>query len=464
MNTCIVILLGATGDLSKRKIIPALYQLLVYNKVDKLVVLGCAREQATMAAILTSARPFIQNIDETIWQQLLTHSYYQRVDFTQYEDFVALHKTINKLEKEYAITNRLVYCATASQLFCIITSSITQTGILEKKSRDDKPWHRIVYEKPFGHDLQSAQDINTCIQESLNEYQVFRIDHYLTKEIVSNIALLRFTNCVFEPLWNNRFIDHVQIVLSEEIDIENRGIYYDAYGAIRDVVQNHMLQLLTLIGMEAPTKLTGEYIRDQRAQVLKKVVFIDGVYGQYEGYTKEAGVAPSSQTETFATLRLHINNPRWTGVPFYLKTGKALSKKTTSIHIKFKSVDCLLTKQCPADSNWLTIQIEPNAGFSLTLNAKSTQQTSLLMPIEMSYAHNYRFGASSYQAYEVLLEEIMRGEQSVSVRFDEIESAWSLIDTIMQQKTIIYPYKKGSNGPAEELELFSRKHGMGWRS
>lgn len=463
MKACIFILFGATGDLSKRKIIPALYDLLAYKKIDTLVVLGCARERTTIDAILESARSFIHTIDETVWATLRTHSYYQQVDVTHNQDFVALDTTIKTLEQQYGISNKLVYCATASQLFCTITSSLTQLGILKKQPREHTPWHRIVYEKPFGHDLESAHAINTCIQQSLSEHQVFRIDHYLTKEIVSNIALLRFTNCVFEPLWNNRFIDHIQIVLNEKIDIEKRGAYYDVYGAVRDVVQNHMLQLLALIGMEAPVKLTGEHIRDQRVHILKAVEFVDGIYGQYEGYTQEPGASSSSQTETFAALKFHINNPRWAGVPFYLKTGKALTGKNTSIHIKFKQVDCLLTKQCPADSNWLTIQVEPNAGFSLTLNAKSTEQSIILMPIDMSYIHAYRFGASSYQAYEVLLEEIMRGEQSVSVRFDEIESAWHLIDTIMQQKRSIYLYKKGSDGP-QELDIFAHKHGMEWRS
>lgn len=465
MNNCLFILFGATGDLSRRKIIPALYYLIAEKKIDNLILLATGREQTDIQTILDDARPFIPNVDESLWKQYVKQSVYQQVDITKQEHFSVLADQIHKLEKTYNTSNRLVYCATAADFFCDITQNVTKVLILKKQTIGTMPWHRIIYEKPFGHNLESAQAINTCIKKSLEEHQVYRIDHYLTKEIVTNIALIRFTNCVFEPLWNNRFIDQVHIILSESIDIEKRGQYYDAYGALRDVVQNHMLQLLALIGMESPTKLQGDYIRDQRAQVLQHVEFIDGVYGQYEGYTQEQYVAHHSKTETFAALRLHINNTRWSGVPFYLKTGKALSKKLTAIHIKFKQVDCLLTKQCPPSPNWLTIQIEPDAGFILTLNAKSTEDASILMPIEMSYCHSCKFGASSSQAYELLLQEVMRreGEQSISVRFDEIESAWKLVDTILAYKKVVYPYKKGSDGPTE-LETFSHKHGIRWRS
>jgi glucose-6-phosphate 1-dehydrogenase len=326
-----------------------------------------------------------------------------------------------------------------------------------------KTWHRIVYEKPFGKDTHSAHDINNCIATLLEEKQAYRIDHYLTKELVANIALIRFTNCVFEPLWNNRFIDNVQITLSETVGVAGRGAYYDNYGALRDVVQNHMLEVMALIGMETPEKLTGEFIRDQRAKTLEKVRFVDGVLGQYEGYKNEQDVRPNSKTETFAAVYLMIDNPRWRGVPFYLKTGKCLNKKETIIHIKFKQVDCLLTKNCPSESNYLTIRLYPDEAFFLTLNAKKVGSFQEIEPIGMKYSYQDALNANASSGYETLLEEVLRGEQSVSVRFDEIEYAWHVIDAVKKANLTVHQYARGSKGP-EAVEQFAKKHGMRWLS
>jgi glucose-6-phosphate 1-dehydrogenase len=310
--------------------------------------------------------------------------------------------------------------------------------------------------------VASAHALNDELAQLVHEKQVYRIDHYLTKEIVGNIVLIRFTNCIFEPLWNNRFIDNVQIILSEQGGLEGRGVYYDEYGALRDVVQNHMLELLALIGMEAPQQLTGEYIRTQRARVLEKVMVVDGILGQFEGYTSEPGVAANSSTETFAALKLAIDNPRWAGVPFYVKTGKCLNKKETAIHIKFKTVDCL-TKVCPSDSNYLTIKVSPDATFSLELNAKKIGTAYEVTPIKMEFCHSCVFGPLTPTAHEVLLEEVVRGEQAVSVRFDEIEYAWKVIDAAEKMALPLYSYKKGSEGP-EQLNDFAKKHGLRWRT
>jgi glucose-6-phosphate 1-dehydrogenase len=228
------------------------------------------------------------------------------------------------------------------------------------------------------------------------------------------------------------------------------------------VVQNHMLELLALICMEAPEKLTGDYIRAERAKVLEKVKFIDGILGQYEGYQQEAYVKENSSTDTYASLKLAVDTPRWVGVPFYLKTGKCLDKKETIIHIKFKQVDCLLMRGCPTDSNWLTIQIAPEAIFLLTLNAKRPDSADQVMPVGMEFCHSCLFGVQTPQAYEVLLEEVMRGEQSISVRSDEIEYAWKVIDIIENKKLPLFRYPKGSTGPQEEEQL-AQKHGMRWR-
>ncbi len=403
-------------------------------------------------------------VDEAVWKQLEDRFFCEALQFTNESDFKKLNARVTKLEKQFGLTgNRMAYLAAAAEFFCPITHHLATCGLITRKQSDSIPWQRIVYEKPFGHDLASAHEINACIERLFEEHQIYRIDHFLTKELVSNIALVRFTNCVFEPLWNNRYIDQVQIVVNEQIALEGRGAYYDKYGALSDVMQNHVLELLALIGMESPKKLSGEFVRDQRLQVLKKVQVIDGILGQYEGYQKESSVAQDSKTETFAALMLRIDNLRWAGVPFYLKTGKCLQKKETVIHIKFKSVDCLLTQECPVPSNWLTIEVSPEAIFSLSLNAKKPGRTDQVIPVSMDFCHSCLFGSQTPESYEVVIEEVIRGEQSISVRFDEIEQCWRIIDVVRKKNFALHEYACGSNGP-EELKDFEKKHGMRWRS
>ncbi|MCX5922181.1 MAG: glucose-6-phosphate dehydrogenase [Candidatus Dependentiae bacterium] len=464
MSECTFIIIGATGDLTRRKLLPAIYRLITHKKLEKFIIVGAALEATTIGQILDSAKEFIEgDIDPVIWQKIVDNSYYQSLNVTVPADFVLLDKVVEGLEKKHGMTgNRLVYLAVSASFFCEVTLQLAASGVVKKLATNEPMWHRIVYEKPFGRDAQSAHEINECIAASLYEHQAYRIDHYLTKELVSNIALIRFTNCVFEPLWNNRYIDSVQIILSETVGVGKRGGYYDAYGALRDVVQNHMLELLAIIAMEAPEKLTGDFIRNERVKALQKVRVVDAIAGQYEGYTQEEWVPKDSTTETFAALFLMIDNPRWAGVPFYLKTGKFLDKKETVIHIKFKQVDCLLTKYCPSESNYLTIRLAPDESFILTLNAKKPGTSQELMPMSMQYCHSCIFGAEKFSGYETLIEEIMRGEQSVSVRCDEIEAAWRVIDTAKQKEVPLSSYTPGSSGP-EAAELFAKKHGMRWR-
>jgi glucose-6-phosphate 1-dehydrogenase len=464
MKNTTIILFGATGDLARRKLIPALYRFIARKKMENVIIVGAAFEDVTIDAWLESAREFITNFDEATWNILRNCSYYKKIDFNKLEDFVGLRSFVEECEGKHALVgNRLFYLAVGSHFFCPITHELSAAGLLQRKSAKNELWHRIVYEKPFGHDGASARAINECISRCLDESQVYRIDHYLTKEVVSNIAMIRFTNCVLEPLWSNRYIDQVQIILSETVGIESRGLYYDAYGALRDVVQNHMLEILALICMEAPEMLTGDFIRAERVKVLERVRFVDGILGQYESYRQEKQVHPDSTTDTYASLRLAVDNPRWAGVPFYLKTGKCLDKKETVIHIKFKQVDCLLLRGCPTESNWLTIKVAPEAIFLLTLNAKSPESSDQVVPVGMEFCHSCVFGLQTPEGYEVLLTEIMKGEQSVSVRVDEIEYAWKVIDTIIAQHLPLYIYTKGSTGPQEEKQ-FTDKQGMRWRS
>ncbi len=464
MNDGALIILGVTGDLAKRKLIPALYQLFKRNRIHHSAIIGAALDDIAPATILERAREHIHNIDEQVWQHLCNRFYYQQLDFNRADDYDKLKGIVELVEKKYNLSgNRLVYLACAAHFFCDITTHLGKSGITQKYTIHNRLWHRIIYEKPFGRDAQSAHQINECIAAWFDESQIYRVDHYLTKELVSNISLLRFTNCVFEPLWNNRYIDHIQIILSESVGIENRGAYYDKYGALRDVVQNHMLELLAMTTMEAPLKLTGDYIRNERAKVLESVRVIDGMLGQYDTYHHEAYVTANSTTETFAALYLAVENQRWAGVPFYLKTGKYLDKYEVAIHIKFKQVDHLLTKGTPPDSNWLTIRVAPDASFILSLNAKTPGRSDQLMVVPMEFCHSCMFRESTPDAYEVLLEEVLLGEQATSVRFDEIESAWHVIDKVYAKQFPLYPYKHASTGP-EELVSFCTKHGMRWRS
>jgi glucose-6-phosphate 1-dehydrogenase len=464
MNDFTFILLGVTGDLSRKKLLPALYHLIARKQIEQFVIVGAALGQADAAQLLAQVKENIGTVDEVIWKRLQERFFYESVNFTNETDFKTLSARVDALENQFGLSgNRMAYLAAAAEFFCPITNYLASSKLITRKKVDETPWQRIVYEKPFGHDLKSAHQINECIEKLFEEHQIYRIDHFLTKELVSNIALVRFTNCIFEPLWNNRYIDQVQIVINEEIALEGRGAYYDKYGALADVMQNHMLELLALIGMESPQKLTGDYVRDRRVQVLEKVEVVDGILGQYEGYKKDSSVPNDSDTETFAALMLRINNPRWAGVPFYLKTGKCLDKKETKIHIKFKSVDCLLTHDCPVPSNWLSFEVSPEATFSLSLNAKKPGRSEQVIPVAMEFCHSCLFGAQTPESYEVVIEEVIRGEKSISVRFDEIEQCWRIIDTVRQQSFPIHEYQCGSTGP-EEIKQFEQKHGMRWRS
>ena len=327
MNDATIIIIGITGDLARRKLLPAIYKLVAQEKLKNFVLIGASLEETTKEAILENALPHIPSCELSVWQKLCCKTYYTRLDASKVNDFYKLNELVEQAEQCHKLSgNRLLYCATVSDFFCAITEHAVQVGLIKSRATS-APWHRIVYEKPFGHDLSSAHTINGCIEKLLDDSQIYRIDHYLTEEIISNIALVRFTNVVFEPLWNNQYISQVQIILNEKVCLDGRGGYYDAYGALKDMLQNHMLELLALIAMEAPKKLTGEQIRNERSKVLSKVRVVDALLGQYEGYLCEPHVTPDSKTETFVAACLMIDNPRWAGVPFFLKTGKCLKKK-----------------------------------------------------------------------------------------------------------------------------------------
>jgi len=447
--------MGATGDLAKRKLIPAIYNLIVKNKINKCAIVGVARSEQKSKALLNLSKPFIKRKEKSVLNKLEKAFHYISIDFNDFSEYKKIVHTLDEVEKKQGLSgNRLFYLATLPEQFDSITKHLSKSNLTKTKG-----WSRVVYEKPFGNDLKSAKKINKCIQRVFKEDQVYRVDHYLSKEIVENIVFIRFANTVFEPLWNRKYVDNVQIVLSEKLGVEKRGNFYDKTGALRDVVQNHLLQLLALTAMEEPERLSADNIRDEKARILKKVKTKDVLLGQYEQYTKESNVEKNSRTETFAALHLEINNTRWKGVPFFLKTGKKLEKNQVSILIQFKRPKCLLDP-CPEATNRLEIRIQPDLGFAIELNAKSPGE-SKTMPVKMNFCHSCLFAANTPSAYETVLQAVINGDQSRFVRNDEIEYQWKAIDRIKSKKHNVHTYKQGSDGP-KALEKFTKQHNMRW--
>lgn len=434
----VFVILGATGDLSRKKIIPALYNLALQGKIKDFAVVGFARTDYSSGDLCDLSRKHVKNIDEQIWSDLRSRYYFVPGDFFNENQMKQLGEEIKKTEFEYNLSgNRLFYLATLPQFF----NSIAQNLSKFKLTTENKGWSRVIFEKPFGEDLASAKKMNASVKNVFNEDQIFRIDHYLGKELVQNISILRFTNMIFEPLWNNKFIDHIQIILNEDIGVERRGNFYDKYGALKDVVQNHVLQMLSLIAMEAPVKLTGNYVRDEKVKVLRSIREIkdsDIVLAQYDGYKDIDSVASKSTTETFVALKCYIDNLRWSGVPFYVMAGKMMPKRVASIYIQFKQPPCPFMSGCGIKPNHLEIEIQPNDGFHLHLNAKVPGSTELAK-VKMDHCHSCAF-VNSPEAYENLLLEIIKGDQSSFIRSDEIEHAWSIVDAIKKKKISLETY------------------------
>ncbi len=465
LHECTIVILGGTGDLSARKLIPAIYKLVADNRLCKFSLVCVSNDDTQIDTILDRSKKFIPMLHEKTWAQIQNHSFYYRLDFHEQVAYQGLGEFLDRLEKEsHLIGNRMFYLATMPEHFDAITHNLARYDIVRRQNDDEqegvKPWSRVVYEKPFGTNLQSAQQINRSIAQVFDESQVFRIDHWLGKELVSNIALVRFTNRIFEPLWNNQHIDSVQIIMNETIGIEGRGRYYDTYGILKDMVQNHMLQLLALIAMEAPTRLVADDIRDAKAQVLRKIKVASVVLGQYDGYRKEPDVAPQSTTPTFAALKVYVDNPRWEGVPFYLKTGKLLDTRMACIHIKFKKVDCLLD-ECPSEQNSLTINIYPHEGFYLGLNVKIPGVSNQITPATMNFSHAALFGPNTPEAYELLLSDVIRKDHATFVRNDEIELSWNVIEQIDRINPELFIYAPASKGP-EQLQNLDPERKIQW--
>lgn len=492
-ESCILVIFGATGDLTHRKLIPALYNLAADGDLPAgLRVVGFARRDKSDEVFREGLEELNRKVsrqghNEDLWDQFSQNITYHQSTFTDEDGYASLKKRLDEMEEDGASPNRLFYIASAPEFFDDILLHLKKAKLNESKNG----WCRAVVEKPFGTDLKTAQHLNEVVNETFEEKDTYRIDHYLGKETAQNIMVLRFANQFFEVLWNNHFIDHVQITCAEPLGMEGgRGGYYDKSGALRDMVQNHLLQLLSLIAMEPPADLSADGVRDEKVKVLKSLrPFADEeevgksvVRAQYTagtvdgeevvGYRREDRVNPGSMTETYVALKIMIDNWRWEGVPFYMRMGKRLPKKGTEISIHYKEApNVLFNAGVGAEAmpgNVLVIRIQPNEGISLGMRSKRPGPAATLQPVKMDFRYQTSFGKSSPEAYERLLLDAMAGDATLFARKDEVEHAWRYVDQIEDawHKSAHPPrmaeYPAGSWGPREADKLLE-EDGHEWR-
>ena len=493
-HACVVTIFGASGDLTKRKLIPALYNLALEKRLpERFAVVGYARSEMSdddfrenmRAAVSEFSRTGLK--DEDVWRQFASTLYYVRGGYEDDEGYLRLREFLDGFDHgSRVLPARVFYLATPPELYGPVVQRIAAAGLTPKES-DGEPRARVVIEKPFGTDLQSARELNRSIHQALDESQVFRIDHYLGKETVQNIMVFRFANAVFEPIWNRRYVDHVQITAAESVGVENRGGYYEKAGVVRDMFQNHLLQLLCLTAMEPPVGFNADAVRDEKGKLLRSVrpvspeevanVAVRGQYGpgkidgkEVIGYRQEPGVAKDSNTVTYAAIKLLIDNWRWEGVPFYLRSGKRMAKRVTEVAIQFKRPPMLLFNACAVEDvnpNVLVLRIQPDEGISLTFEVKPPGPVICVSPLSLNFNYEQSFGASPPEAYETLLEDCIEGDSTLFTRHDWVESAWTLMDPIIQVWHLSKPknfsnYEAGSWGPREADE-FVQRDGRRWR-
>ena len=477
----LIVIFGASGDLTKRKLIPALYALFRKNRLpDDTRIIGVSRTAFShdewRAKLAASTDEFVDDFDSDLWQQFARSIYYQPGDIAQADDFRQLDQFLSELECGSDCT-RVYYLSTAPSLY---TSAVKQ---LDEMHRTDTNHSlkgndrvRIVVEKPFGTDLTTAQSLNSELHEVFDEQQIFRIDHYLGKETVQNMMVLRFANSIFEPIWNRNYIDHVQITVAEEVAVGSRAGYYDESGVLRDMFQNHLLQLLMITAMESPARFDANLVRDEKVKVLRAIrpmtaeqIRADTFRGQYESYLDEPGVAADSSTATFAALCMKVDNWRWNGVPFFLRSGKAMSCRTTQIVIQFHDPPQLLfSKGTKADwdANRLLIQIQPAEGIQLQFQTKVPDSGMKTRMTDLNFSFGEQFNSKMPDAYQRLLLDALNGDASLFARSDEVETAWSIIDPIMdawdgEGGPPLFTYPLGHWGPDESRE-WMEQHGQRW--
>ena len=475
------VIFGGSGDLSRRKLIPALYHLADLGYMpEKFAAVGTSRSAMTDESFrdfVSSAIQEHQKEDQPAAasnaDKLIPFVHYQPGDTTKPESFSTLKAKLDELDKELGLQgNRLFYLAVAPDLVPGIVENLHDARMLHHSEK--RGWIRLVFEKPFGHDLKSALDLNAAIKRILHEKQIFRIDHYLGKETVQNILTFRFGNSIFEPIFNRTHVAHVRITVAESIGMESRrGAYYDTAGALRDIVQNHALQLLCLITMEPPASFDAESIRDEKVKVLRSLhamsareVMDSTVRGQYRGYRAEEGVDPESKTETYAAVRTTIDNWRWSGVPIVIETGKRMAARLTEIEIEFNRPPLCLFREfadCPPNPNTLAIRIQPNEGISLSFVCKEPGTRFAVQDVKMDFSFGQTFGQRSPEAYERLLLDALRGDAALFTRSDEVEAAWRFISRIHEGwaklPDPVFPnYEPASHGPAEASRLLNPSH------
>ena len=488
--SCLVIF-GASGDLTQRKLIPALYSLAHDGLLPSgQTIIGYARPDYTDEAFRLAMREACDKhartrpVDEAVWESFAKGLFYVRGEFGEPEGYARLKRRLEECDRMRGTGGRRIYyLAVPPQFFPVIADILAAEGMVNDPERNG-PFTRVIIEKPFGHDLESARELNRVAVSVFRERQVFRIDHYLGKETVQNLLVLRFGNGIFEPFWNRQYIDHVQFTVAESIGVEKRGNYFEGAGITRDIVQNHMLQLVSLVAMEPPVAFEANAVRDEKVKVLRalrefprggeKLFAVRGQYAdgsvlgeEARAYRKEPNVDPNSRVETFSALKVFIDNWRWADVPFYLRAGKRLPKRVTDISIHFRPAPFpLFSKMMKTNANVLAIRIQPDEGISLKFDSKVPGPTVRTAPVTMEFRYATSFGAEPPEAYERLLLDTMLGDSTLFARRDEVETAWSWLDPLLKgwaaDSNAPDSYPSGTWGPNEADELIERD-GRKWR-
>lgn len=485
-----IVIFGASGDLTKRKLVPALFRLAQEGLIPaEFAIIGVARQPLDDETFRAQMREAVvelggeQKISDDVWESFARGLFYRRCDFRDSASYEGLRESIAQIDKDRGTRgNHLFYLATAPSNFGLIAEELGKAKLADP---EEGAWTRIIVEKPFGHDLESARKLNAELAAVFKEDQVYRIDHYLGKETVQNLLVFRFANSIFEPLWNRQYIDHVQITNSEALGVEGRGGYYEEAGVVRDMIQNHVFQVVSLIAMEPPASLGANSVRDEKAKAMLAVRPIPSdrvdefaVRGQYGpgyvlgdkvvGYREEPGVNPKSSTETYAALKLYFDNWRWAGVPFYIRSGKRLSKRVTEIGIQFKDVPHRLFTQtdAPLEPNVLVVRIQPNEGITLRFGAKLPGTRTRIRWVNMDFRYGSSFGVEAPEAYERLLLDCMLGDSTLYARRDMVERGWEIVTPILdawKEPAKAFPnYDSGTPGPKSADELIERD-GHHWR-
>ena len=491
-DPCVMVIFGAAGDLTRRKLIPSLYNLAKYNLLSReFAVIGIARNPMSTdefrAKLMQDLKEFAQEpIDSDLQEWFERRVFYITGEFGDASTYHQLKDLLQKVDKDYGTHgNCFYYLATAPDFFAPVVEQLASTGLV---TEEHQQWRRLIVEKPFGRDLESARALNQQLLKVVTEKQIYRIDHYLGKETVQNILAFRFANGIFEPIWNRRYIDHVQISVGETVGVEQRGSYYDTAGALRDMVPNHIMQLISLTAMEPPISFQADAVRDEQAKILHAVqslssedVLTRTVRGQYgEGevagqrvpsYRSEPGVPRDSRTETFVAVKLQVDNWRWAGVPFYLRTGKRMTSRSTYIVIQFRRAPFVLFRDTEVDKlmpNQLVLHIQPEEGIALRFAAKTPGPAMRLGTVDMDFEYADYFGKQPSTGYERLLHDCMVGDATLFQRADMVEAGWSVVNSMLDLWKALPPrnfpnYASGTWGPKEADDLLERD-GRHWRN